>query len=181
MIAQLLRWGEGAIMDWWEFNVNWRDLEPYASILITILATLLPFLTRLRMGANFILFAFVGVVIIFGGVTIFHYWGTIVTLVDDIFFGLWLAIAMIAGMFVHVLAKNYLSGKPLFEVDRDRLLFPLLFSFVVFYPIWGVAASAPRNVFVFYAAFLNGYFWENIVANVKQPVNTDVNSTPPPA
>jgi hypothetical protein len=49
------------------------------------------------------------------------------------------------------------------------LIFPILFSVIVFYPIWSIATTNPRGFFVFYAAFLNGYFWENVVSSIKAP------------
>jgi hypothetical protein len=79
---------------------------------------------------------------------------------------------MIAGMFVQVLASNYREGNPLFAIEFGRLMFPLLFSLVVFYPIWSLAAGAPQNLFVFHAAFLNGYFWESVVSAARAPTST---------
>ena len=51
-------------------------------------------------------------------------------------------VAMIGGMFAQVLAANYRARRRLFEVSRDRLLYPLLFSIVVFYPVWALGASS---------------------------------------
>jgi len=60
------------------------------------------------------------------------------------------------------------QGSPAtFNVTATDLLLPLLFSIVVFYPIWAIATTAARSFFVIHAAFLNGYFWESFVAAAK--------------
>jgi len=88
----------------------------------------------------------------------------------DLFSWAWLFLTMAFGMSVQVLATNFREGQPLMSVESSQLLYPLLFSIVVFYPIWGIGASAPRNFFSFYAAFLNGFFWQTVVAAAK-PLN----------
>lgn len=114
-----------------------------------------------------VLLIFVGVVAVFGLVTLVYYWQEIIANRDNISFAAWLFLTMVAGMFVQVVAENYRSHKPLFRVDASRLIFPLLFSLVVFYPIWSLTADAPRNLFAFHAAFLNGFFWESVVSSAK--------------
>ncbi len=76
---------------------------------------------------------------------------------------------MIAGMFVQGLAANYRAGRKLWDVTASQLVFPLLFALIVFYPIWALTASSSRSLFSFYAAFLNGYFWESVVTATKNP------------
>ncbi len=160
-------------MSSWSWMESWSSyLAPIIATLITVFASVISIqagrsIPRPRSALD----VFVLIVVTFGLVSIVYYWDSIKSQGEDLFFAVWLAITMIAGMFVAVLAKNYRSGRPLFDVPRDELLFPLLFSFVVFYPIWTLAASSPRNLFVFYAAFLNGYFWENVVTNLKPPSN----------
>ena len=100
-------------------------------------------------------------------VTILQYWPALIRNVDTIIFGAWLFLFMIAGMFVQVVILHYQKGKPLSEVSGSEFLIPMLFSVVVYYPIWTVAASAPHSLFSFYAAFLNGYFWRNVLGSVK--------------
>jgi hypothetical protein len=99
--------------------------------------------------------------------TLFRYWDVVSTHTDDLLYSAWLAAFMVTGMIVQAIATNYRDSKKLLPISIDQLVYPLLFSVVVFYPIWAIAASAPRNLFVFHAAFLNGYFWESIVANAK--------------
>lgn len=118
-------------------------------------------------GPYLIALAVVGVA--FGGFNLFYYREQLRSHADDVLFAIWLVLSMIAGMFVQVLAANYRARRRLFDISRDRLIFPLLFSVIVFYPIWAVAASAPRGFFVIHAAFLNGYFWESIVSTAKPP------------
>jgi hypothetical protein len=55
------------------------------------------------------------------------------------------------------------------DVSPSRLLFPLLFAPIVYYPIWLVGSKQADTVFSYYAAFLNGYFWQSVVAAAKKP------------
>jgi hypothetical protein len=116
-----------------------------------------------------VLLTFAGIIIIFGGFSVYHYWPLISSNSETLMFALWLFFAMVAGMFVQVLAANYRGGRPLFDVSASQLVFPLLFALIVYYPIWALAASSPHNLFSFYAAFLNGYFWESVVSAAKAP------------
>lgn len=118
------------------------------------------------------------VLLIFGIITVVYaicaaiqYWNEIVQNKDLLNFSAGLFLVMVAGMFVQVIAANYKAGHPLFSVTWSQLVFPLLFGLVVYYPIWALAASSPRNLFSFYAAFLNGYFWESVVSAAKRPVD----------
>jgi hypothetical protein len=122
-----------------------------------------------RRPAVGILLVFVALTTLFGLITVVRYRDTILKNTDQLIFVAWLALVMIAGMFVQVLASNYRSGNPLLSVSASQLLYPLLFAIVVFYPIWALAASAPKNFFVIHAAFLNGYFWESVVSSAKVP------------
>lgn len=108
----------------------------------------------------------------FGVMTLWRYWSTVQENQDLLFFAFWLFLTMVFGMFVQVFASNYRSGKPLFDVTVSRLTFPLLFSLIVYYPIWAIAASAPGGLFPFYAAFLNGYFWESVVSAAQLPAHS---------
>ena len=120
-----------------------------------------------------LLFWFAMIVVIFGLITLVRFWPSVRINEKDLFFWTWLFLTMVFGMFVQVLATNYRSGQRLFAVEASQLLFPLLFSIVVFYPIWGIGASAPKEFFSFYAAFLNGYFWETVVSAARPPGASD--------
>jgi hypothetical protein len=120
-----------------------------------------------------VLICFAAIVIVFGLITLVRFWPTIRVKESDLFFWVWLFLTMAFGMFVQVIATNYRSGQRLFLVESSRLLFPLLFSIVVFYPIWGIGASGQKNFFSFYAAFLNGFFWETAVSSAKPPSASD--------
>ena len=87
---------------------------------------------------------------------------------DELFYALWLILVMFAGMFVQVLAHSYHTRKT-FSISKEQLILPLLFSIVVFYPIWAIATSSARGFFVIHAAFLNGYFWESVVTAARPP------------
>jgi hypothetical protein len=117
---------------------------------------------------------FAVVVVVFGIITAWRYWERIKQNDELLIYGGWLFIAMVFGMFVQVIASNYRAGKPLFHVSAAQLIFPILFSLIVFYAVWVTASTAPPGLFSFYAAFLNGYFWESVVNTTRLP-NTDPN------
>jgi hypothetical protein len=116
-----------------------------------------------------VLFVFAAIVVLFSAVALWRYWPQIQALGDYLFLGGGLLLMMIAGMFVQVLTSNYAENKSLFQVSPSRLLYPLLFSPIVFYPIWLVGDKEGARLFSFYAAFLNGYFWQSVVAAAKRP------------
>lgn len=126
-----------------------------------------------------VLVAFAAVVFVYGVVTLVQYWSFVEQNRDQFFYAFGLFLTMIFGMFVQVLAANYRSGQPLFDVTSSQLLFPLLFSLVVYYPIWAITASASHGLFPFHAAFLNGYFWESVVSAASSP--TPPTNQPRPA
>jgi hypothetical protein len=152
-----------------------------AIIIMFIGALLIPFFTltrrqRLRSkhpgGADDsgkkILYVFAILVALFGAFTLFRYLDVIIRNQDAVFYGAWLVLVMIAGMFVQELATAYRASKS-FSVPKGQLVLPLLFSIVVFYPIWAIATSSARSFFVIHAAFLNGYFWESVVTSARPP------------
>jgi hypothetical protein len=108
-------------------------------------------------------------VIAFGALITVRYWDLVRQNEDLLYLGFGLFLAMVAGMFAQVLSSNRRSGNSLFSVSDSQLVFPLLFSIVVFYPTWIVVASAPHSFFSVYAAFVNGYFWESTVSAVRPP------------
>jgi hypothetical protein len=167
------------------------DLLPPVSLILTMLGVLLSAtvfkgvvrseafrLRNLKTGLR-ILVMFAFIVLLFLIAVVIRYWSSIKANEDIIYYGIGLFLAMCAGMFVRVIASNRQAGRPLFDVDASTLLFPLLFSLVVFYPIWSLAADAPRGLFPVHAAFLNGYFWESIVAGVKPPPTRSGNDDTP--
>jgi hypothetical protein len=119
--------------------------------------------------ATLILSVFALVVLAFGLLTAFLNWEKVIAEKDSLFFGAWLFLAMVGGMFAQVLWTNTKEGSDFSNVSASQLLFPLLFSIMVFYPIWAVGTSASNNFFAIYAAFVNGYFWKTVVANTKIP------------
>lgn len=114
-----------------------------------------------------ILFGFLILVLVLGVLTFVLYWKIIISNVEALLYFSWLFLTMIAGMFVQVISSNYRNGNELFDVTASQLIFPILFSLIVFYPIWSMGASSPQNLFSFYAAFLNGFFWETVVSSTK--------------
>lgn len=118
-------------------------------------------------NARVVLIVFAIAVCSFGIITLVRYWNALKQNEDALYFSVWLFFAMVAGMFVQVLAHNYRSGDPLFHVAASQLIFPLLFSIIVFYPIWAISVSATHSFFSIHAAFLNGYFWESVVSSAQ--------------
>ena len=123
---------------------------------------------QLRAGRR-VLLGFAGIVVVLGAVTVAVNFEVFTANPARTLFYAWLLLAMVGGMFVQVVVANHRGGRQLFAVTREQLLFPLLFSVIVFYPIWSVAGSAGDGYFAIYAAFLNGYFWETVVAGVQAP------------
>lgn len=119
-------------------------------------------------GRN-ILYAFAVVVGLVGAFSLYHYWGQIFRSMDDVLYVVWLVLTMFFGMFVQVLYSAYRERRRLDDVTKTQLIVPLLFSIVVFSPIWSIATSSQRGFFVFQAAFLNGFFWESLVTAAKPP------------
>ena len=125
---------------------------------------------RVRWPAGIVvLLMFALVIIIFGRFSLYYYWPLISANAETLMFAVWLFLTMVGGMFVQVVTANSRGGRPLFDISASQLVFPLLFAFIVYYPIWALAASSQRNLFPFYAAFLNGYFWESVVSAAKAP------------
>lgn len=125
---------------------------------------------RERAASGFeVLIGFGFIAFVFAIVSIWRYWDRIVGLEQQIFFGTGLFLTMVAGMFVRVLTGNYGENRPILDVSASRLIFPVLFSPIVFYPIWVVGGEGSGGLFAFYAAFLNGYFWESVVTAAKRP------------
>jgi hypothetical protein len=149
-----------------------------AAVILTVLGVGLSLLGRKPLvefgaapatsGAPYLI-AFALIAIIFGLFTAIFFRLALFAHPEDVIFAIWLVIAMIGGMFAQVIAANYRARSELFSVSRDRLLYPLLFSVIVFYPIWALAASSAHGFFAIHAAFLNGYFWESIVSAAKPP------------
>ena len=125
-----------------------------------------------------LLSGFLLIVFIFGVITLYLYRDQMIALKDDLLFGAWLFLAMVGGMFIQVISSNYQNGKDLFEVTLSQLIYPLLFSIIVYYPVWVIAASATSSFFAIYAAFLNGFFWRTVVDNTQIPMPPQ-DSTPP--
>jgi len=150
-------------------SVEW--LGGKSSAIITTQSTDLPVTksTWSLSPAQKVLGAFAIIVIIYGILILRRYWHVLKDNEDSVYFALGLFLTMIAGMFVQVLASNYKLGNPLLRITASQLIFPLLFSIIVFYPIWAIAASATHSFFSIHAAFLNGYFWESVVSSAHPP------------
>ncbi|WP_221392075.1 hypothetical protein [Dyadobacter sp. NIV53] len=101
-------------------------------------------------------------------VSVYRDYDLIIKNIDTIIFGCWLMAAIILGMFVQVTNGNYKAGNSLmFDITASQLLYPLFFSIIVFYPTWLSSLKASDPIFPFYLAFLNGYYWKDILSNSK--------------
>lgn len=118
---------------------------------------------------KWVLLTFLSISILFGAFSIHHFWDKIKAQQESIFFGVGLFLFMTFGMFVQVLRSNYQNQKKILDISATQLLYPLLFSVIVFYPIWVLGSSASDSAFAIYAAFLNGFFWETVVSNAQLP------------
>lgn len=97
---------------------------------------------------------------------------------DRVFLAIGLLLVMAAGMIVQVIANNCRNDRDLLDVTLSQLIYPLLFSVIVFYPVWVVAGAQSNVPFAIYAAFLNGYFWESVVSEARPPKTTIVDGSP---
>ena len=114
-----------------------------------------------------VLIAFSVAVAVLAAASLVYLWSWLLAHTETMLFGAWLFAFMVAGMFVQVIAENRKQDTALFNVTAGQLIFPLLYSVVVFYPIWILASKADSAFFSLYAAFLNGYFWRTIVSTAK--------------
>jgi hypothetical protein len=101
-------------------------------------------------------------------ITTIVYWDNIVITKQTLLTYIGLFLMMCGGMFVSVIRRNYKSGKELFDVRDSDLIYPLLFSVFVFYPILIMVDSEQNSKLLFYTAFLNGYFWKTIVTEAEE-------------
>jgi hypothetical protein len=168
-LRDLLDWTWGTVTKAWLW-ISSSDLRSAAfgiAILLLIVwvkrRQVVSFVSRLG-PATQVLSGFSLLVIIFATAALVHYRALLNA--DLVFLAVGLLFAMMFGMFVHVLVSNRKENRPIFEVSRSQLIFPLLFSPLVYYPIWAAASNHPSS-FSVYAAFLNGYFWEHVVSSVK--------------
>lgn len=114
-----------------------------------------------------VLFGFAGVAFAYLAFLLAARWDVVIASADKIFLAVGLVLTMIAGMIVRVVSSNYQASRQLFQVDWQQLVFPMLFCPIVFFPVWSIASEGGSDLFVFHAAFLNGYFWESIVASAQ--------------
>jgi hypothetical protein len=173
------------------FGLSATELLELLSAILTILgplARLTPTTPSARSGRRLsltsgqrILALFGLVVFSLGIVTSWMYRQSIKNNSEAVMYGGWLFITMVFGMFAQVLVANHQNGKNLFDVEAQQLVLPLLFSVVVFYSIWTLTFAAPQGtapsgrptMFPFYTAFLNGYFWRNVMGAAKPPVGAE--------
>ena len=117
-------------------------------------------------GSKFLL-GFLFVILYFGFSALVHYRRQVVLSEDKFYLAVGLFFTMAAGMLVQVISSNYKRDARLLEVTPSQLVYPLLFSPIVYYGIWAVASTSSAGMFSFYAAFLNGYFWESVVSSAQ--------------
>jgi hypothetical protein len=114
-----------------------------------------------------VLIGFGALALVFGLVCLIYYWPLVRSNAGLGLLGMGLFLVMVAGMFSQVLTTIYQTGRPFSDVTASDLIYPLLLSPIVFYPVWGATTGGTASFFAFYAAFLNGYFWRSVVAAAK--------------
>lgn len=117
-----------------------------------------------------VLLVFLFIALILGAVVLASHWKQLLAARDTVLGAAVLMVAMIGGMFARVIARNYELGHEPFDLKASQLLYPLVFSVIVFYPIWVQSGSTSPSFFAVHAAFLNGYFWESVVSAAQAPV-----------
>lgn len=115
-----------------------------------------------------VLKVFVIVALLYLILTIALNWDNIVITRNTILLYVGLFLMMCGGMFVSVIRKNYKDDKELFDVRDSDLIYPLLFSVFVFYPLLIMVDTEQNSKLLFYTAFLNGYFWKTIVTEAEE-------------
>lgn len=115
-----------------------------------------------------ILTGFLIIIIIYLLITSLVYQDVIFISKDILLKYIGLFLMMVAGMFCSVIKENYESGRGLFDVDDNNLIYPLLFSVFVFYPILIISDSDINNKSLFYTSFLNGYFWKTVITKAEE-------------
>jgi hypothetical protein len=119
-----------------------------------------------RPSGHFLLLGLAVIAFLYGVLLVVYYWSWIAANAGLLILGGGLLLAMIAGMVVSVLSANVKAKRPLLNVSAPQLVYPMLFSPIVFYPIWTLNnGAAGSTLFLVYAAFVNGYFWERIVSD----------------
>jgi hypothetical protein len=157
------------------FAVIFRYEVTYHIIFLVVVLSLLLFeysrmvLRGLDISQRLLL-GFAIIVFYFAFAAIVHYRQHIAVSADTFFLGIGLFLIMTAGMLVQVITSNYKTANRLLQVTPAQLIYPLLFSPIVYYTIWVLASTSSgssQSMFSFYAAFLNGYFWESIVSSAE--------------
>ncbi len=117
-----------------------------------------------------------------------RYWSFVSTHLDILFFGVWMLVALVFGMFAQTIQNTVKSGKPPFDIDASLLLYPLIFAIPVFYTFWLVISAntdyteAKKFLFDLQTAFLHGFFWKTTIGTLKPPAaNTAPQDTEAPA
>ncbi|MCT3897357.1 hypothetical protein HZQ13_04520 [Elizabethkingia anophelis] len=119
-------------------------------------------------GKPLVLKFFAIVIVCYIVILIFLKWDIIKISKDNILLYSGLFLMMCFGMFVSVIRRNYKKGKNLFDVKDSDLIYPTLFSVLVFYPLLVLVDTESNLQLVIYTAFLNGFFWKTFVAEEEE-------------
>jgi len=119
--------------------------------------------------AQRLLVSFASLVVIYGAIAVLHFWPWIQLHGDLLVAASGIFLMMVLGMFVQVVSSNFKNGRELLDISMSQLVYPMLFAPIVYYPIWIVSSSNSFHAFSWYAAFLNGFFWESVVSSARLP------------
>lgn len=112
---------------------------------------------------------FLLVCIVFAIVILLIYRDSLPGLRDHIVIGVALYLLMVGGMLAGTIKKNYEKTKSLTKgPEVEELWPPIILSPLAFFPVW-LSKTDEKLAAAFYAAFLNGFFGEELVSALKPP------------
>jgi hypothetical protein len=114
-----------------------------------------------------VLIIFATVCLLFISFVVWRYWQQIVQNEHSVIAIIGLFLTMVGGMLVRVVTSNYEHSQTLSIGNTSKLVFPILLSPIVFFPVWSLSTGGEIGFFTFHAAFLNGYFWESVVSSTR--------------
>ena len=86
---------------------------------------------------------------------------------DEILYGIGLYLLMAGGMFAGVIKKSYEEKKPFKDLDAMKFWLPLILSPLIYIPILILMKTDGQGLSLISTAFLNGFFWEELIGALK--------------
>ncbi|MEM9158486.1 MAG: hypothetical protein AAGB46_05505 [Verrucomicrobiota bacterium] len=121
-----------------------------------------------KMGAP--IWTLLSAAIILGIFTAYYYRNSLGQIdVGQVLKGLWMLLAIFAGILAQILVSNKKSNRPLTAFQKGETLFAVLVACLVFYPIWAMNEESSNTLAWLYSAFLSGYGWESTIEKTPKP------------